>query len=205
MKFDELNKLLTEYFDVMNISKEDKRKRVVLGLDLYDAFIYILLTIKSEYKIKEYVGKKDEISSKTIDGYVSSLDYRIRDVLKENDLPFEEEYIPQLSRDIVETTFRHLDDDYYFSEDRAVLITQNEANTVMNNVDFVKAKKSGYTKKTWLTENDSKVRPWHVEVDSLTIPIDEMFHVGSDEMRYPHDYTASAENVVNCRCSCKYS
>lgn len=203
MKFDELNKLLTRYYDAMDISKEDKRKRVVLGLDLYDAFIYILLTIKADYKISEY--KEDKISPEKMEGYISSLDYRIRDILEDNDLPYEDDYIPQLSRDIVETTFRHLDDDYFFSDDRAVLITQNEANTIMNGVDFTNAKKQGKTHKQWIAELDDKTREAHFLVDGTFIPIDEKFHVGNDYMRYPHDYTASAENVVNCRCSCIYS
>ena len=197
MKFDELNKLLTKYYDIMDISKEDKRKRVVLGLDLYDAFIYILLSIKAEAEL----GRTPDM-----EGYVSSLDYRIRDILIEHDLPFDEEYIPKLSQDIVETTLRHLDEDYYFSEDRAVLITQNEANTIMNSVDFTNAKQQGYKYKEWITEGDSKVRDTHVAVDMMKIPIDDLFPVGTDNMRYPHDYVnGSAENLINCRCSCHYS
>ena len=205
MKFDELNRLLTRYYDVMDIPKEDKKKRVMLGLDLYDAFIYILLSIKAEYKIKEYSEQTAEKTPEVIEGYVGSLDYRIRDILEENNLPYEEEYIPQMSRDVVETTFRHLDDDYYFSDDRAVLITQNEANTVMNNVDFVNAKKQGKTHKQWIAQIDEKTREWHFEADGTFIPIDEPFHVGNDFMRFPHDYKASAENIINCRCSCIYS
>ena len=187
----------------MQISKEDKKKRVDLGLELYDIFIYILLSIKTDIQL----GKIEEAGTtpEVINAYVESLDYRIKDLLEDNDLPYEEEYIPQLSRDIVETTFRHLDDDYYFSDDRAVLITQNEANTIMNNVDFVQAKRQGKIFKQWITEGDDRVRLWHEEVDGTKIPINEMFHVGADEMRYPHDYTASPENVVNCRCSCIYS
>lgn len=206
MKLDELNRLLTRYYDVMDIPKEDKKKRVMLGLDLYDAFIYILLSIKAEYKIKEYSEQTAEKTPEVIEGYVGSLDYRIRDILEENDLPYEDEYIPQLSRDIVETTFRHLDDDYYFSDDRAVLITQNEANTVMNNVDFVNAKKQGKTHKQWIAELDDRTREAHFLVDGTFIPIDEYFTVGSDKMRFPHDYiNGSPENLINCRCSCIYS
>lgn len=197
MKLDELNKLLTRYFDAMEISAEDKRKRIMLGLDLYDAFIYILLTIKADYRISDKVAPQE--------GYIESLNFRIKDVLNENNLPYEEEYIPQLSKDIVEATFRHLDEDYYFSEDRAVLITQNEANTIMNNADYVKAKSSGCKYKQWLTEGDGKVRDAHVMVDMMKIPIDEYFPVGGDNMRYPHDYmNGSAENLINCRCVCKY-
>ena len=194
MKFDELHKLFTRYFEVMEIPKEDKKKRVDLALEFYDIFLYILLLIKTDLKYDRLEESQ---------GYMESLNYRIQDML--GDLPYEEEYIPQLSKDVIETTFRHLDDEYYFSEDRTILISQNEANTVMNNIDYVSAKRSGKTRKTWVTEKDNRVRPWHEEVDELTIPIDEMFQVGNDQMRFPHDYiNGSPENLINCRCTCFY-
>ena len=194
MKFDELHKLFTRYFEVMEIPKEDKKKRVDLALEFYDIFLYILLLIKTDLKYDRMEEPQ---------GYMESLNYRIQDML--GDLPYEEEYIPQLSKDVIETTFRHLDEEYYFSEDRTILISQNEANTVMNNIDYVSAKRSGKTRKTWVTEKDNRVRPWHEEVDELTIPIDEMFQVGNDQMRFPHDYiNGSPENLINCRCTCFY-
>lgn len=194
MKFDELHKLFTRYFEVMEIPKEDKKKRVDLALEFYDIFLYILLLIKTDLKYDRLEEPQ---------GYMESLNYRIQDML--GDLPYEEEYIPQLSKDVIETTFRHLDEEYYFSEDRTILISQNEANTVMNNIDYVSAKRSGKTRKTWVTEKDNRVRPWHEEVDELTIPIDEMFQVGNDQMRFPHDYiNGSPENLINCRCTCFY-
>ena len=194
MKFDELHKLFTRYFEVMEIPKEDKKKRVDLALEFYDIFLYILLLIKTDLKYDRLEESQ---------GYMESLNYRIQDMLA--DLPYEEEYIPQLSKDVIETTFRHLDEEYYFSEDRTILISQNEANTVMNNIDYVSAKRSGKTRKTWVTEKDNRVRLWHEEVDELTIPIDEMFQVGNDQMRFPHDYiNGSPENLINCRCTCFY-
>lgn len=194
MKFDELHKLFTRYFEVMEIPKEDKKKRVDLALEFYDIFLYILLLIKTDLKYDRLEEPQ---------GYMESLNYRIQDML--GDLPHEEEYIPQLSKDVIETTFRHLDEEYYFSEDRKILISQNEANTVMNSIDYVSAKRSGKTRKTWVTEKDNRVRPWHEEVDELTIPIDEMFQVGNDQMRFPHDYiNGSPENLINCRCTCFY-
>jgi len=194
MKFDELHKLFTRYFEVMEIPKEDRKKRVDLALEFYDIFLYILLSIKTDLKYDRLEEPQ---------GYMESLNYRIRDIL--GDLPYEEEYIPQLSKDVIETTFRHLDEEYYFSEDRTILISQNEANTVMNSIDYVSAKRSGKTRKTWITEKDNRVRPWHEEVDELTIPIDEMFQVGNDQMRFPHDYiNGSPENLINCRCTCLY-
>lgn len=188
MKFDELNKLFKAYFNVMDISEEDKRKREECAFFFYDAVWYVLTMIRLD-------NERERLADE--DFYIKSLEYRLGD-------RYEEDYIPQVSREIVETTFRHLDEEYFLSEDRAVLIAQNEANTVLNSADYKQAKKQGKKYKTWMTEMDNRVRPWHEEVNGVRIPIDDMFQVGNDSMRFPHDYTASPENIVNCRCSCKY-
>lgn len=193
---DELNKLFGAYFKIMAISEEDKKKRIDCAWFFYDAVWYVLTMIRLE-------NDKGRLADK--DSYRQSLEFRIIDSLEENNLPVDEEYINKVTEEVIDTTFRHLDDDeYYLSQDRAVLIAQNEANTVMNGVDFFNAKQSGKKYKVWQTEMDSKVRPWHEEVNGMRIPIDEYFYVGNDQMKYPHDYNASAENVVNCRCSCVY-
>lgn len=192
MKFDELNRL-RRFFSTMEISEGEKEKRVSLGKLLYDGFFYVFLMMKTEVKVKGEIDKEY---------YKQSLDNRIRDALK--DLPYDEEYIPKLTEDVIETTARHLDDEYYFSKERALLVAQNESNTVYNSFDYQTAKKSGKKYKTWNAEIDNRTRPWHEEVDGVKIPIDEMFQVGEDLMRFPHDYTASPENIINCRCTCIY-
>ena len=201
MKFDELNKLFKGYFDVMEISQEDKRKRVDCAFFFYDAVWYVLTLIRLE-------NERGSLESE--ESYIRSLDYRIRDALEENGLPYDEEYIPQMTRDVIETTFRHLEDtedkeNYFLSEKRAVLIAQNEANTVMNSVDYQTAKQSGKKYKEWMAELDNRTRPWHEEVNGVKIPIDDMFQVGTDSMRFPHDYVnGTAENLINCRCAVRY-
>ena len=195
MKFDELNKLFKAYFDVMDISEKDKKKRLDCAWWFYDAVWYILSMIRME-------NDKGNLNDKEF--YRKSLEYRIIDSLK--DIPYDEEYIEKTTEDIIDTTFKYLDDaEFFLSENRAILIAQNEANTVMNGADFFYAKKSGKTHKQWIAERDNRTRETHLLVDGTFIPIDEKFEVGNDLMRFPHDYTASAENVVNCRCSCIYS
>lgn len=201
MKFDELNKLFGAYFKVMDISEEDKKKRIDYAFLFYDAVWYVLTMIRVEQE-------RDRLQDK--ESYRVSLEYRIRDSLTYDeieDIPYEEvdEYIKTVTEDIIDTTFRHLDEEYFLSERRAILIAQNEANTVMNGADFFNAKKSGKTHKQWIAELDEKTREWHFEVDGTFIPIDEKFKVGDDEMRFPHDPMASPENIVNCRCTCIYS
>jgi uncharacterized protein with gpF-like domain len=194
MKFDELNKLFGAYFKVMDISEEDRKKRIDYAFLFYEAVWYVLTMIRLE-------NERNRLDDK--ESYRVSLEYRIKDIIE--DTPVDEEYIENITEDIIDTTFRHLDDEYFLSERRAVLIAQNEANTVMNGADFFNAKKSGKTHKQWIAQLDEKTREWHLLIDGTFIPIDEKFKVGGEEMRFPHDPTASPENLVNCRCTCIYS
>lgn len=194
MKFDELNKLFGAYFKVMDISEEDRKKRIDYAFLFYEAVWYVLTMIRLE-------NERNRLDDK--ESYRVSLEYRIKDIIE--DTPVDEEYIENITEDIIDTTFRHLDDEYFLSERRAVLIAQNEANTVMNGADFFNAKKSGKTHKQWISQIDETTREWHLLIDGTFIPIDEKFKVGGEEMRFPHDPTASPENLVNCRCTCIYS
>lgn len=207
MKFDELNQL-KRYYSVMEIPQKEKDKRVSLAMFFYDIFLYVLVMIRTELKIDETKASKEgKPVEKKIDKdfYIKSLNGRIRDILEENNLPYDENYIPQLTKDVIDATERHLDEEYYFSKERALLIAQNEANTVYNSVDFNKAKAEGKKYKRWVTSKDERVRPAHILVDEEKIPINEMFKVGGDEMRFPHDYeNGSPENLINCRCTCVY-
>lgn len=184
----------------MEISEDEKKKRTDLAYLLYDAIYFTFALIKVEKDIEERNFTKNAL---VIDQYKETLQHRIEDALE--GIPYEDDYVPRLVDDIMETTDRHPDDPYYLSQDRALLIAQNEANTAYNHYDYVNAKADGKEYKTWVTEGDERVRETHVEVDMMRIPIDDMFHVGNDEMRYPHDFMyGSAENLVNCRCTCIY-
>ena len=198
-RFDELNQL-KRFFSTMEISEDEKKKRTDLAYLLYDAIYFTFALIKVEKDIEERNFTKNAL---VIDQYKETLQHRIEDALE--GIPHEDNYVPRLVDDIMGTTDRHPDDPYYLSQDRALLIAQNEANTAYNHYDYVNAKAGGKEYKTWVTEGDERVREAHVEVDMMRIPIDDMFHVGNDEMRYPHDFMyGSAENLVNCRCTCIY-
>lgn len=155
-------------------------------------------------KDKDNQIRQSEIQE-AVNSYKDTLNNRLIDVFDSKDIPYEPEYVSQLADEIIDTTTRHPDDDYYLSKDRALLIGQNEANTTYNHIDYTEAKESGKRYKVWITEADEKVREEHAEVDMMRIPIDEMFDVGGEQLRYPHDYlNGSAKNLVNCRCTCKY-
>lgn len=137
--------------------------------------------------------------------YKDTLQSRLSDAFKENDIQPDNGYVKQLVADLIDTTNRHPDDPYYLSKDRAVLIAQNEANTVYNHVDYVTAKESGKKYKRWNAELDDRTREAHAQADGTVVPIDDFFYVGGDTLRYPHDYVnGSAENLINCRCICTY-
>jgi hypothetical protein len=61
--------------------------------------------------------------------------------------------------------------------------------------------------KCWLTVSDERTREWHMDAgadygsDDKSIPIDQPFIVGGEEMMFPGDPSASGKNVWNCRCS----
>ena len=140
---------------------------------------------------------------KIVDSYRQTLNNRLIDVF--GDKPYEPEYVSRLADEIIDTTTRHPDDDYYLSKERALLIGQNESNTTFNHIDYTEAKESGKRYKVWYAELDDKTREDHIEVDGTRIPIDEMFDVGGEQLRYPHDFMfGSAKNLVNCRCTCRY-
>jgi hypothetical protein len=178
----------------MNV--EDKDKRVSFAYELNEALVYVFLLLQAEIKLGNEINPEE---------YYSIIDTRIRDVYEKAGITPNEEYISLVTTEIIDTTLRHTDDPYYVSRDRALLIAQNEANTAYNLKNHDDAVASGKKYKTWITEQDMKVRAAHESVDMQKIPIDDYFTVGNDRMRFPHDYiNGSPENLINCRCICTY-
>ena len=58
--------------------------------------------------------------------------------------------------------------------------------------------------KEWLAANDERTREDHADVSGDIVGMDESFSVGDEEMEYPGDPSASAGQVVNCRCVVMY-
>jgi hypothetical protein len=54
--------------------------------------------------------------------------------------------------------------------------------------------------KTWNARDDVSTRPEHRAADGQQQPVQAMFLVGNDVLRFPLDPFASAGEVVNCRC-----
>ena len=59
--------------------------------------------------------------------------------------------------------------------------------------------------KEWLPTQDDRTRPEHMAMaNSDAIPLNERFDVGGEMMDRPSDQSASAANVINCRCAIIY-
>ena len=203
LPIDEINRSIPyrEYFGVMALTEKQKKDRIAFAERLEDELFYIFLLFST---LKDYSVTDDKV-------IVQQLTQSYLDVVSSFAIP-QDDYILEIASlfalDFVRVTLKHIDDAWYTSQDRVMYNAENEANTVLNYKDFVDAKAKGFKRKTWITENDSRVRDTHVPLEGETIPIEDLFVVGNALMRYPKDieYAAdSPEEIVNCRCSIKYS
>jgi hypothetical protein len=94
-----------------------------------------------------------------------------------------------------------------FKNDSARLerILQTEVHRQDELVKEVNAKALGFTKKTWNTQRDSKVRTTHNVLDRKTIKINQFFKVGKGKAQQPGAATLPPEESINCRCFLTYT
>jgi SPP1 gp7 family putative phage head morphogenesis protein len=89
--------------------------------------------------------------------------------------------------------------------DSSVRIARTETTRVEAAARFdvgKEAEKMGFkVYKRWVSTDDSRTRPSHRAANGQEVPLDEPFIVGGEKMMYPGDETASAANVINCRCT----
>lgn len=203
--FDELNDFsedeildIDAYFDEMELSDEGKEERKKFAKDMKEIMLF-LFSLFLVMKEKSYMDKRfiiSQLQSRHLDLVV---EYMKID-------KYIEEHIKEFSEETVDTTLRHIDEEFYLSEDRCVLISVNEANSTLNYKDFANAIADGKTEKQWITEKDQKVRKTHKRLDSVIIPIEDTFVVGNTLMRFPHDtfYGIDYKELSNCRCTVRY-
>lgn len=198
-----------EYFSKMSISDKEKQERIAFSEQMEEVVLYILALI--ETTIENGESDQEYIQTQFYDKYLDVvLGYMLID-------SYIKEYVLETSKQIIGTTFSHIvekhpdseqaTDDYYLSNDRAMFISECEANSILNYRQYSKAVKAGKTKKTWIDVGDKRERKTHLEVGGTTIPINEPFSVGDSLLMFPTDHSlgASADEIVNCRCSIQYS
>lgn len=207
LQFDELNVLsenrrsepYEEYFDKMSISDEQKALRITFSEKMEEVILFVLSLIETmvenEEVDQEYI--ENELSEQYL--AIVAIYFTVDDYITD--------YVRQFSHDVVQSTFDHIKEEYYLSRDRAIFISECEANTSLNYKEYTDAIKSGKKYKTWKDIGDKRERRTHLEVGGTTIPIKELFAVGDSLMLFPKDVShgASSKEIVNCRCSIQYS
>lgn len=211
--FDELNKLVgmnrsepfAQYFAPMKISAAQKRERQRLAEALEEEFLYML-----SYMFYAYPTINESMVDDLRDGYIRQLEELGIAVMVADDIARSNPYYRQAEKfaiDCIESTQRHKDDPYYYSADRARFCAEDQANFIYDAKDYVDALENGFLYKTWNTVGDNRVRNSHVEVEGLTIPIEEPFVLQGGLMMAPHDDSlgVSEDELIMCRCSLTYS
>lgn len=222
MKFDRLNVLsenetisderkrisrkkipIYEYFEDMQISEEQKQKRIRLA-NLLLADVLFLFALSKGNNDKQYLAKSFQ---NRYTESVKSVAQQDKELSR---------YIRKVCENIVDTTLKNtkksgdltnrVGDKYMTSIDRAMNIAENEANSILNNDEYRSAIKNGCTKKKWISFGDERVRTDHANVDGEVVDINKPFHVGEYLMMFPKDDSLGAglEEIVNCRCSVEY-
>ena len=213
LSFDELNKLYQQdhrgnmrsmpyeqYFGEMDLSQEQIDRRIKTAKRVYDFTLPAIIALY--YMIQEDGwGNYDEIAEEMKKSYSSYLE----ELGISFTAFFMATHVEETVADIIDATLRHPDEEFYFTIDRAILIAENEANSIWNDSEFEDALTAGYTRKTWLTMQDKRVRSTHREVEGVTIPISEYFQVGEALLLYPRMSCDHPEEIANCRCTLSFS
>lgn len=195
-----------EYFSKMLISDKEKQERIAFSEQMEEVVLYILALIETTIESGE--TKREYIQTQFYDKYLDVIaSYMLIDT-------YIKQYALGVTKQIIYATFerfsaedKSITDDYYLSNDRAMFISECEANSILNYRQYSKAVKAGKTKKKWIDVGDKKERKTHLEVGGTILPIDEPFSVGDSLLQFPTDTSlgASADEIVNCRCSIQYS
>ena len=195
-----------EYFSKMSISDKEKQEMIAFSEQMEEVVLYILALIETTIESGE--SDQEYIQTQFYDKYLDVIaSYMLIDT-------YIKQYVLDVTKQIIDATFekfssedKNITDDYYLSNDRAMFISECEANSILNYRQYSKAVKAGKTKKKWIDVGDKRERKTHLEVGGTILPIDEPFSVGDSLLQFPKDTSlgASADEIVNCRCSIQYS
>lgn len=211
-----------EYFDEMNILKEDKERRIKTAKELikimarfFDAQLFDLIS-----GVYHFDKSKQEYENELMDIYFALLpEYQYETAVREKAYRFAQ-YVEDateravtkakgnenytMSRmtggkmkkeDVPESVLR------MFSDDRAAKIALNETNWIYNWLNHQIIAETQETH-TWVSMRDEYVRVNHWYADGQTVPVNEPFIVGGYKMMFPLDDSLGApiDEIINCRC-----
>ena len=89
-----------------------------------------------------------------------------------------------------------------FSDVRATEIALNETNWIYNWINHQNLVDKKQNTHTWVSMRDERVRVSHWEADGQTVPINEPFIINGYKMMFPLDDSMGApiDEIINCRC-----
>lgn len=216
LPFDELNALAAEknqrsipierYFDEMSLTKQQKQDRKDFAKELQEILFIAMSMI--------YMLVIEGRSGATLDTVKTNLTNDIDRLVRKFTYPdgYMMYIISEYVSEFVDVTVRRSASEnpedlaYWYSQDRARLNAEDEANAIFNYDEYRQAVFDGKTMKEWVSMRDAQVRRTHAEVDGERIPIDDLFIVGESLMRFPHDGSLGAgiDELAGCRCSVRY-
>lgn len=201
LRFDELHSMsrdiYEEYFKNVPIDDDQKEDRVLIAMALEDGFLNVLSRIELRIRKGEsFLG--DSIDWFTL-AFLSAALHRIDD-------DHIRDTATRFGTDVALSTFKHQDEEYMTSADRAINMAATESNAIMCYGELADAVKAGKSMKRWRTILDGRERDWHNEANGLLVSIEEPFEVGGELLMYPLDTSlgATADNIANCRCIAEY-
>lgn len=212
-----------EYFDEMNILKDDKLRRKKTAKEfinaLVDFFAAQFLNLISGIFLYEKTSADYE--NELMDLYFAMMpEYQYETEVREKAYRFSK-YIQEATERAVANA--NGNDDYkmsrmtggmmkeedvpksvkrMFSEVRATEIALNETNWIYNWINHQNLVDKKQTTHTWVSMRDERVRVSHWEADSQTVPINEPFIINGYKMMFPLDDSMGApiDEIINCRC-----
>lgn len=206
LTFDEINSLndvvrsepYDTYFGEMELSDEEREQRIGLAEQLENAFVGVLAYTFSMQQFDSV--QWDDIRRRFEKAYLATL---AGTIILNSQI---QDYIHDFAQDVSSSTREHEADLYYYTTDRAMFIAENEANTLLNYRQYYDAIESGRTMKRWIDIRDRRERETHRRVGGTSIPIGDLFLVGTSLMAFPKDsaHGAAGSEIVNCRCSIQY-
>lgn len=127
-----------EYFSEMSISDKEKQERIAFSEQMEEVVLYILALIETTIESGE--SDQEYIQTQFYDKYLDVIaSYTLIDT-------YIKQYALGVTKQIIDATFerfsaedKSITDDYYLSNDRAMFISECEANSILNYRQYSKS------------------------------------------------------------------
>lgn len=192
-----------QYFGEMALTGKQVEERIRAAEELEDDFLFFVAWMAALVDSEEtdYQPVKESFAQ------------RWGDTVKRH-IPFDDDYLAEyallFASNAVDATLRHIDEPWYFSDDRAVLNAENESNKVFARKEYLDAVSDGRRTKSWQSLMDGRERHTHMIAHTQTVGLYEFFRVGAANLQFPGDLSFGngaehPEEIVNCRCTTIYN